>query len=150
MRKLSRNRKAVSSVIGTILMILVVVVGMSMAFGYFVNFVKDYQAGRGASVMELVSIEDVWFKNVNGAGSSTVYDTVEMWLYNCGKVGVKVSTLYKDGQSVGFNSIEIPVGGHVNMAINMITYAGITYHLKLVTERGSAFEGDYTPPTALN
>lgn len=147
MRRLSRNRKAVSNVIGTILMILVVVVGMSMAFGYFVNFVKDYQTGRGASVMELVSIEDVWFKTGTGTGHTTVYGTVEMWLYNYGKVGVKMSTLYKDGQSVDFNSIEIPAGGHVKMTVYMTTHAGVTYHFRLVTERGSVFEGEYTPPS---
>ena len=146
MRRLSRNRKAVSSVIGTILMILVVVVGMSMAFGYFVNFVKDYQTGQGASVMELVSVEDVWFKAGTGTGSNTVYGSVEVWLYNYGKVSVQMSTFYKDGQSVDFNSIEIPAGGHANMTVYMATHAGVTYHFRFVTERGSVFEGDYTPP----
>jgi flagellin-like protein len=135
MRKLSRSRKAVSSVIGTILMILVVVVGMSMAFGYFVNFVKDYQAGRGASVMELISIEDVWFK----AGGNSV----EMWLYNYGKVSVKMSTFYVDGRQVSLNNVDVPVGGHVPVTVQTQWLQGVTYHFKLVTDRGSVFEGDY-------
>ncbi|MGA2767716.1 MAG: archaellin/type IV pilin N-terminal domain-containing protein [Candidatus Bathyarchaeia archaeon] len=135
MSGLSRNRKAVSSVIGTILMILVVVIGMSMAFGYFVNFVKDYQAGRGASVMELISVEDVWFK-VGG-------NNVEMWLYNYGKVGVKMSTFYVDGRQVSLNSVDVPVGGHVPVTVQTQWLPGVTYHFKLVTDRGSVFEGDY-------
>jgi flagellin-like protein len=139
-RNLSRNRKAVSSVLGTILMILVVVVGMSMAFGYFVNFVKDYQTGRGASVMELVSIEDVWFKDGGN---------VAVWLYNYGKVDVKITTFYVNGQLVSSDSVDVPVGGHAQMNVQYPPAgagwsSGVAYHLKLVTERGSAFEGNYT------
>jgi len=144
MKKLSRNRKAVSNVIGTILMILVVAIGMSIAFGYFVNFVKDYQAGRGSSVMELVSIEDVWFR-FNTGGNLTV------WLYNYGKVDVTVSAFYINGQSIDFNSLTIPIGEHMNttvQAINGEWNPGATYHFKFVTERGSVFESDYTVPNA--
>ncbi|MGD0978150.1 MAG: archaellin/type IV pilin N-terminal domain-containing protein [Candidatus Bathyarchaeia archaeon] len=142
MRRLSRNRKAVSNVIGTILMILVVVVGMSMAFGYFVNFVKDYQAGRGASVMELVSIEDVWFKNDSGNR------TIDIWLYNSGKVSTSVSALYINGQQQpGFNGAQIPIGGHAELSPVQFGwgYAAV-YDLKFVTDRGTAIEGEYASP----
>jgi flagellin-like protein len=141
MRSLSRNGRAVSSVLGTILMILVVVVGMSMAFGYFVNFVKDYQTGRGASVMELVSIEDVWFKDGGN---------IAVWLYNYGKVDVKITTFYINGQLVSSDSFAVPVGGHAQMDVqtSIEWLPGVAYHLKLVTERGSVFEGNYTQPPA--
>jgi flagellin-like protein len=139
MKRVSRNKKAVSSVVGTILMILVVVAGMSIAFGYFVNFVKDYQAGQGASVMELVSVEDVWFK-IGGSN-------VGMWLYNYGKVDMTIGTLYVNGQSVNLNAIDVPVGRHVNMIVQLPWFPGVVYHFKLVTERGSAFESDYTAPS---
>jgi flagellin-like protein len=145
-RKLLRNRKAVSSVLSTILMIMIVVVGMSVAFGYFVNFVKDYQAGRGQSVMEMISIEDVWFR----AGNTSI------WVYNYGKVSVTINALYIDGQSVNFDplsSLSVPVGEHGDMIVpstawNLTSAPGTThlYHFKLVTERGSAFEGEYVSP----
>jgi flagellin-like protein len=139
-RKLSRNRKAVSSVFSTILMIMIVVVGMSVAFGYFVNFVKDYQTGRGGSVMEMVSIEDVWFK--------ADHSTIELWLYNYGKVDVRINTFYIDGQLVTFNNLAIAVGTHANMNVNMTPgwTPKTVYHLKLVTDRGSVFEGKYASP----
>jgi len=144
MRRLSKNRKAVSNVIGTILMILVVVVGMSMVFAYFVNFVKDYQTGSGSSVMELVSIEDVWFR-FNTGGNVTI------WLYNYGKVDVTVSTFYVNGQSIDFHSLTIPVGQHMNTTVQANNgnewTPGATYDFKFVTERGSDFEGDYTVPS---
>lgn len=143
MNMLLRNRRAVSNVIGTILMILVVVVGMSMAFGYFVNFVKDYQTGRGASVMELVSIEDVWF---NPTGQTAI----EIWLYNYGKVDVKMNAVYVNGAQLNFdpNPTLIPVGKHNYTVANIPGgwERARVYDLKLVTERGSAFEGEYTSP----
>lgn len=144
MRSLSRNKKAVSNVIGTILMILVVVVGMSIAFGYFVNFVKDYQNGRGASVMELVSIEDVWFKNDNGNL------IVNVWLYNNGKVSASVSSLYINGiQQPGFDGAQIPIGGHAQLSPVEFAWSDATvYDLKFVTARGTAIEGEYASPAS--
>jgi flagellin-like protein len=142
MRSLSRNRKAVSNVIGTILMILVVVVGMSMAFGYFVNFVKDYQTGRGASVMELVSIEDVWFKNDSG------YLTINIWLYNSGKVSTSVNALYINGQQqLGVNGVQIPIDGHTELSPVQFNWSdAAVYDFKFVTDRGTAIEGEYASP----
>ena len=48
MRKIIKNSKAVSAVLSTILMILIVVIGMSLVFAFFVNYVRDYQLGRGS------------------------------------------------------------------------------------------------------
>jgi hypothetical protein len=142
-RKLLRDRKtAVSTVLGTILMIMVVVVGMSVAFGYFVNFVKDYQTGRGGSVMEMVYIEDVWFRA----------DNTSIWVYNYGKVSVTINSLYINGQSVNLDpigSLSIPTGKHGNMTIPTTTWnwtASQSYHFKLATERGSVSEGEFVSP----
>jgi len=62
-KRLLRNKKALSPVLSTILMIVIVVIGMTIAFGFFVNYVRDFQAGRGSSVLELIQMEDVWFKS---------------------------------------------------------------------------------------
>jgi hypothetical protein len=144
-RKLLRNGKtAVSTVLGTILMIMVVVVGMSVAFGYFVNFVKDYQAGNGGSVMEMVYIEDVWFRA----------DNTSIWVYNYGKVSVTINSLYINGQSISFDpmgSLSIPIGKHGNMTVPAATWnwtASQLYHFKLATVRGSVSEGEFASPDA--
>jgi flagellin-like protein len=140
MRTLLRNRRAVSSVLSTILLILVVVIGMSVAFGYFVTFVRDYQSGRGGSVMELASIEDVWFK--------TDRSTIDVWVYNYGKVDINISTAYINGQQLAsFNEAEVSIGKHANMTLQVQWNSTIPYDLKLVTERGSVFEGHYVSPT---
>jgi hypothetical protein len=140
-----RNRKtAVSTVLGTILMIMVVVVGMSVAFGYFVNFVKDYQAGNGGSVMEMVYIEDVWFRA----------DNTSVWIYNYGKVSVTINSLYINGQSVNFDLIGSPsisIGKHGNVIVPATAWnwtPSQSYHFKLATERGSVSEGEFASPDA--
>jgi hypothetical protein len=109
---------------------------MSVAFGYFVNFVRDYQTGRGGSVMELVSIEDVWFKADNG--------TIDISLINYGKVDVNITSVYMDSQPVNFaSSGSIPVGEHGTVTLNTGWMSGESYHFKLISERGSVFEGEY-------
>jgi FlaG/FlaF family flagellin (archaellin) len=139
MRKLTGNKRAVSPVLSTILLILIVAIGMSVAFGFFVNYVSDYQAGRGASVLELISIEDVWFKADRA--------TIDVWLYNYGKVEVKISTLYIDGHSVTLNNVNVPIGAHKDLSVQTVWDYDVVYHLKFVTERGTVFEGNFASPS---
>ena len=64
-KRLLRNRRALSPVFSTILLIVIVVIGMTVAFAFFVNYVRDYQTGSGSSVLEAAQIEDVSFRHVN-------------------------------------------------------------------------------------
>lgn len=121
-------------------MIMVVVAGMSIAFAYFINYVKDYQTGSGASVMELISIEDVWFMPNS---------TVKVSLFNYGKVATTVNAFYVNGQQQpGFSPISISIGGH-NVSYVLFAQSwthGIAYDFKFVTARGTGFEGEYVSP----
>jgi flagellin-like protein len=142
MKRLLKNKKALSPVLSTILMIVIVVIGMTIAFGFFVNYVRDFQAGRGSSVMELLDVEDVWFKPASD---------VEIQLYNYGKIDAKISSVYVDGLLVDFTPTEIQVlvGKHAKMTISLTSpWApnGVSYDIKIVTERGSVFEGEYVSP----
>jgi cytochrome c oxidase assembly protein Cox11 len=60
MRKLCKNKRGLSTVVSTILMIMVVMVGMSLLFGYVVFYTDSYKSGIGGSVMESLTVEDVW------------------------------------------------------------------------------------------
>ena len=75
MRKLYRNKKGLSTVISTILMIVVVMVGMTLLFAYVTVYASNYQTGIGSSILESVTIEDVWIQNSN---------TVQLTVYNTG------------------------------------------------------------------
>jgi flagellin-like protein len=146
MRSLLRERRGISPIFSTVLLILLVVGGMSFAFAFLVNYVKDYQIGRGSSVLELVCIEDVWFREVEANAP------IEIWLYNYGKVDVNVKDLYVNGKAHIFNlpdeSITIRVGEHGKIITTELFVTSTTaYHLRVVTARGSVFEGEYVSPS---
>jgi flagellin-like protein len=133
MRKLFRSRRAVSPVVSTVLMILVVIIGMSLLFAFFVNYTRDFQTGSGSAVLESMTIEDVWFKG----------STAEVWIYNVGKVNFTITSVYVNDQNTGFDpsSLEIAPGQHGNITIASAYSGNCT--IKIVTARGSAFEGRY-------
>ena len=146
MRSLLRERRGISPVFTAVLLILLVVGGMSFTFAFLVNYVKDYQIGRGSAVLELVCIEDVWFRKVDENAP------IEIWLYNYGKVDVNVKDLYVNGKPLIFNlpdeSITIPVGEHGKIITTELFVTSTTaYHLRFVTARGSVFEGEYVSPS---
>src|SRR3989304_3538247 len=88
MKKLVTNRKAVSPVLSAVLMILVVVTGMSLLFAFFVNYASDFQRNSGSAGLESMVVEDVDFIDSQRA---------EIWVYNMGKVGFNVSSIYVNG-----------------------------------------------------
>ena len=144
--RLLKDRRGVSPIFTTVLLILLVVWGMSFAFAFFVNYVRDFQAGRGSAVMELLCIEDVWFKDVDVTGP------IEIWLYNYGKVSANVTTLYIDGQPVVFNLpdafLEIPVGQHGKITtVDLWVDSDSAYNFKVTTQRGAGCEGKYVSPS---
>ena len=142
LRGFGRDRRAVSPVLGTVILVLIVVLGMSMVFAFFVDYVSDYQRGRGSSVMELLEIEDVYFK-----GSSSI----EVWLYNYGKIEVEIDTIYFDGLLV-FDpdySVEIRPDEHVKVIVSSDWVPDLYYVFRIVTKRGSAVEREYRSPSVV-
>ena len=145
--KLLKGKRGVSTVLSSVIMILIVVIGMSVAFAYFISYVKDFQDRRGSSIMELIEVEDVWFKD---------QQTMSITLYNYGRIDIAVVNLYIDSNLIDFadqsgpvNLTQIPVGGHGVMLVNHTLNNSTVYHLKIVTYRGSTFEGDYLSPKIL-
>ena len=141
------------------MLILIVVLGMSLVFGFFVDYVSDYQSGRGSSVMELVEIEDVYFIEGN---------RVEVWLYNYGKIEFKVSTVYVNGLLLNMTEdfvfsnqsslddlyvdengfVEVPPYVHAkfNVTLSQSWVFDTSYVFRFVTARGSAVEREYFSP----
>lgn len=137
MRKLLKNKKGVTPVVSAVIMMLVVMIGMSALFAFFVNYSRDFQIGSGSGVLEAVTVEDLWFKGEN---------TVEIWLYNFGKVDLKISSVYVNDVSIDFepNDLSIAVGEHGQLTVSFPYVQGTSYHFKIVTARGTSFEGTYT------
>jgi FlaG/FlaF family flagellin (archaellin) len=136
-RKLCRNRRGVSTVIGTILMILVVMAGMSILFGALIVYSDNFHSGSGSSVLESITVEDVYFTNVN----------VQISIYNTGKVDLTIANVYIDSKMAGpIPNLLIKQGEHgtITLMTPSGTFASDTeYHFKIVTSRGTGFEGTY-------
>ena len=149
MKRMLRNKKAVSPVVSAVIMMLIVMIGMSALFGFFVNYAADFQLGSGSSVRESMTVEDVNFVPVGRA---------QIWVYNVGRVDFKISTIYVNdslftpildqviynGRVIVTNG-SIPLGAHVEISVyNLPGGEGDSYTFKIVTERGTSFEGVYT------
>ena len=160
MRKHANNKRGLSNIIATILMILVVMVGMGLLFAYLTTYVANYQAGSGSSVLESMTVEDVWFKNSN---------QVEIWVYNVGKVGFTITNIYVNGtlppappiilqmdekgnltpvnSLLTSNSPVVQIGWHADILVTLAQqYNGNDYSFKIVTSRGSAFSESAAAP----
>ena len=145
MRLPTPKRRGLSPIFSNILLILIIVLGMSFAFAYLTGYVSDFQQGQGSAIMELIMVEDVWFRSKTH---------INITLYNYGQVDVTVVSVYLDGLQVDFTgdsdgvlalSLEEHDCIHVYLSKDLIESKG--YKIKIVTERGSAFEGQYTTPS---
>ncbi len=149
MRKLYRNKKALSPVISTILMIMVVMVGMSVAFSYVVVYSDTYKRGIGSSVLESLTIEDIWLRSDTG----TVYNkVVTLGIYNSGEIDATVKTIYINGIAATNGTSEynfiipIKVGQHLQVTVQGLSNwnTAIKYDFKIITMRGSNFDKSIT------
>lgn len=145
-QKLHGNRKGVSTVISTILMIMVVMVGMSVLFGALIVYSDNFQKGSGSAVLESITIEDVQF-----TPNSHV---VKLTLYNTGKTDLIIANVYINGQITTLQptppatTTSIAQGEHLDRLSvttpSEITFTpGTSYNFKIVTQRGTGFEGMY-------
>ena len=120
MMKLFRNKKAVSPVIATVLMILVTMAGMAILFGFVISYSDAYKSGVGSSVMESLTIEDIWISPPSVTNS--LY-TVELSIYNVGKVDSNITSAYVNGLGLTENGNlnlkeSIAVGQHLTITLN--------------------------------
>lgn len=155
MRKLYRNKRGLSTVISTILMIVVVMVGMTLLFAYVDVYARNYQTGVGSSILESATIEDVWIFQDSHTVQLTVYNTGTAT--NLGtNLDLTIAAIYVNNvalttgpssNGINFNEL-IGAGDHVpiNCYYSAGFQPGVAYNFKIVTVRGSNFEVQYIDP----
>ena len=136
-------------------MIMVVMVGMSVAFSYVVVYSDNYKAGVGSSVLESLTIEDVWIQGSTVQISVDNTGTQANLGANSG-LDITIATIYANGTALttspNGNNIEFntlvsagthkPVVGYWSGTFQ----SGANYNFKIVTSRGSNFETQYKAP----
>lgn len=149
MKKLFTNKKAVSPVIATVLMIMVTMAGMTILFGFVISYSDAYKAGVGSSVMESLTIEDIWL-----SPHSTSYNlAVQISIYNVGKVDSTITSMYANGLkltdngNLNLNKI-IAIGQHLTITLDwsQVWIPGQQYTFRVSTLSGSNFDIKYTAP----
>ncbi len=149
MKKLFTNKKAVSPVIATVLMIMVTMAGMTILFGFVISYSDAYKAGVGSSVMESLTIEDIWL-----SPHSTSYNfAVQISIYNVGKVDSTITSMYANGLKLTDNgnlnlNKPIAIGQHLTITLDwsQVWIPGQQYTFRVSTLSGSNFDIKYTAP----
>jgi flagellin-like protein len=165
MKKLFKNKKAVSPVIATVLMILVTMAGMTILFAFVASYSENYKAGLGGSVLESLTIEDVWVQGI----------TVRVSVYNVATktnlgtdVDFKVAAIYVDGvalintqgnsdhsspdynpnhDTINFNEQTVKAGMHITFTGDSLNSLGNGPHdITIATQRGSNFKDQFGKP----
>jgi flagellin-like protein len=148
MKKLCRNNKAVSPVIATVLMILVTMAGMAILFGFVISYSDAYKAGIGSSVMESLTVEDIWLS----PGSLTYNSAVTITVYNVGKIDSTITSIYVDGLALTQNNKlnlnePLAVGEHRTISVELQNSQhwapNQEYTFRISTLRGSNFDIKY-------
>jgi flagellin-like protein len=149
MNRLIKNKKAVSPVIATVLMIMVTMAGMAILFGFVISYSDSYKAGIGSSVMESLTIEDIWIS----PPSVDPLHTVQLSVYNVGKVDSTITSAYVNGLALTKNdklklTESIIVGQHLTIMLNwnQAFGHGQQYTFRISTLSGSNFDIIYTAP----
>jgi flagellin-like protein len=152
MIRLFRSKKAISPVIATVLMILVTMIGMTLLFGFVSSYSDNYKKGIGSSVMESLTIEDIYLS----PGHTGSYDNyVNITIFNSGKIDSTISSAYVNGLKLTSNNNlnlnqPIGVGQHVTLNLKWPDVnnwnSGQDYTFKISTVRGSNYEQVYRAP----
>jgi len=155
MRKLFRNKKAVSPVIATVLMILVTMAGMAILFGFVISYSDAYKAGVGSSVMESLTIEDIWLS----PNSPNYNSIVQITVYNVGKVDSTITSVFANGVALtkdGKLNLNEPIaiGQHRTITLELQNdqqnnpqswNPNQEYTFRISTSKGSNFDTTYKP-----
>jgi len=153
MKRLFKNKKAVSPVIATVLMILVTMVGMTLLFAFVSSYSDNYKAGIGSSVMESLTVEDIWLSPGSTSYTSDSANTVQLTVYNVGKVDSTITSVYADGLKLTENdklnlNKPIAVGQHLTITLNWHQnwVHEREYTFRIATLSGSNFDVTYRAP----
>jgi len=132
MKKLLRNKKAITPVLSNVLMMLIAVAGMSIAITATYVISTNFHDIMG----ERLIVEDVWFRS----GGISIY------LRNTGKVSIKFVSIYVNHAAQTFTPFELDIGNRGWLNITYAWTANDVYYVNVVTDRGTQVADYYKAP----
>jgi len=132
-RNLLRNRKGITPVLSSLLLMVIAVAAMSIAITATYVITDNLHDIMG----ERFIVEDVWFTT----GQISIY------LRNVGKVSIKIVAVYVNRTSQSFTSLELEEGKHGWLNVTYSWSSNSVYHINVVTSRGTKVVDYYESPS---
>ena len=123
MRNLLRNRRGITPVLSSLLLMVIAVAAMSIAITATYVITDNLHDTMG----ERFIVEDVWFTT----GQISIY------LRNVGKVSIKIFAVYVNRTSQSFTSLELEEDKHGWLNVTYGWSSNSVYHINVVTSRGT-------------
>ena len=135
MKSVSKNRRAITPVLSSLLLTIVAVAAMSLAATAAYVISDNLHQTMG----ERLIVEDVWFRG-NQSGGICIY------LRNVGEVDVFVSNVYVNFTSQLIRPLALQIGkpGWINITYSWVSHS--IYYINVVTNRGTQVADFYVAP----
>jgi len=133
LRNILRNRRGITPVLSSLLLMVIAVAAMSIAITATYVITDNLHDTMG----ERFIVEDVWFTT----GKISIY------LRNVGKVSIKIAAVYINRTSQSFTPLELEEDKHGWLNATYSWSFNSVYHINVVTNRGTKIVDYYTSPS---
>jgi flagellin-like protein len=133
MKELLRNKRGITPVLSSVLLMVIAVAAMSIAITATYVITDNLHDTMG----ERFVVEDVWFRT----GQISIY------LRNVGKVSIKIASVYVDRKPQSFTPLELEVNDHGWLNVTYSWDSDSAYPINIVTRRGTKVVDYYLPPS---
>ena len=133
MKNILRNKRAITPVLSTLLLMVIAVAAMAIAITATYVITGNLHDIMG----ERFIVEDVWFRT----------GEVSIYLRNVGKVSIKIAAVYVNHTSQSFTPIELEEDNHGWLNVTCNWDSDSVYHINIVTSRGTKVVDYYESPS---
>jgi flagellin-like protein len=133
MRNILRNKRGITPVLSSLLLMVIAVAAMSIAITATYVITDNLHDTMG----ERFIVEDIWFTT----------GQVSIYLRNVGKVSIKITAVYVNHMPQSFTSLELEEDKHGWLNVTYSWNSDSVYHINIVTNRGTKVVDYYTSPS---
>lgn len=147
-RKIMSNRKAISPVVATLLLIAIAVAAAIVSYSWIMSMIKT----QGSAAQTGIRLEMVEFTNSTGGSN----DWVNVTIRNVGSTATKIQTMYATVGGTTYVAdyspallINIGAKREINFEADDFNWTNNeAYDLKVVTDNGFTVDGTYYSPAS--
>jgi flagellin-like protein len=131
--KILSDKRAVSPVLSSLLLIVIAVAAMSIAITATYVITGNLHDTMG----ERFVVEDAWF----------ITGKIAFYLRNVGKVAISIAAVYVNHTSQSFTPLKLEVDDHGWLNVTYSWKSDSVYYVNIVTSRGTSVVDYYETPT---